>query len=209
MKRNVRRRRNPRASCPSARFRRCLAAGSTDHGSANAIDAVIHLFDSGALEKELSENGLEERARATYLALAWIISTLIGYSTLTFSNVSRSWMGLLEGVSLVVVIARGFSYTFASNGGQSGRDFVGRFTCLLVPTSIRANIVVWPLFYALGWSYQAMVPRLSFPSKESADLFVRLAPYVPAVAIFVSNIAVLILVFVLIARHLKRISSRP
>ncbi|MGH8248745.1 MAG: hypothetical protein ACREUU_20230 [Gammaproteobacteria bacterium] len=165
----------------------------------------IHLLDSDAVERELVENRLNERARATYLTLAWIISTLIGYSTLIFSNVSRTWMGLLEGVSLVVVITCGFVYTFTSNGGQAGRDFVARFTCLLVPASIKANLIVWVLFYVLGWGYQAMVPKLSFPSKESADLFAQVAPYMPSVMIYVANVAVLILMFTMIARHLQRI----
>lgn len=165
----------------------------------------IHLLDSGAVEKELSENRLDERARATYLTLAWMISVVIGYSTLIFANVGRSWMGLFEGVSLIAVIAWGFAYTFKRNGGQAGRDFVARFTCLLVPVSVKANLIVWVLFYVLGWGYQAIVPKLSFPSQESADLFVRIAPQMPAVMIYVANVLVLILVFIMIAGHLKRI----
>ena len=166
----------------------------------------VHFFNSNAVEKELSENRLDERARATYLAVAWVISIAIGYSTLTYSNVSRSWFGLGEGLSLVAVICWGFWYTFLGNGGKNGHDFIARFTCLLVPASIKANVLVWAAYYLLSWGFQASVPNLSFPSKESADLFVSIAPYLPAAMTYLANICSQIVVFSIIAGHLKRIS---
>jgi hypothetical protein len=74
-----------------------------------------------------------------------------------------------------------------------------------VPASIKANLIVWGLFYVLGWGYQAIVPKLSFPSQESADVLARIAPHLPVVMIYVANVAAQIVVFTIIARHLKRI----
>jgi hypothetical protein len=165
----------------------------------------IHLLNSGAIAKELSEDQLDERARATYLTLAWIISVVIGYSTLTYSNISRTWLGFFECISLVAVIVWGFWYAFASNGGKDGRDFLARFTCLLVPASIKANIIVWGLYYLLGWGFQASVPRLSFPSKESADLFVRITPHLPAAMTYLASLGSQVVLFAIVGRHLKRI----
>jgi hypothetical protein len=167
----------------------------------------IHLLDSSAVEKELSEDRVTEADRATYLTLAWIISVLIGYSTLTYSNVSRTWLGLFEGLSLVIIIVWGFWYAFVSNGGKRGRDFVARFACLLVPASIKANIVVWGAYYVLGWGFRWSVQRLSFPSEESADLFASIAHRLPVAMTYLANVASQVGVFWIIARHLRRISQ--
>lgn len=108
-------------------------------------------------------------------------------------------------MSLVAVIVWGFWYAFASNGGKGGRDFVGRFTCLLVPASIKANIIVWVLYYLLGWGFQASLPRLSFPSKESADWFITISSYLPSAMTYLASISSQVVLFAIVARHLKRI----
>jgi hypothetical protein len=73
----------------------------------------IHLLDSGAIVRELAENRLPETTRATYLALGWIIYIVTAYSTLIYSNASRSWIGVFEFASVLAVAVWGFVYAYA------------------------------------------------------------------------------------------------
>jgi len=165
----------------------------------------IHLLDSSAVEKEISENRLPETAKAIYLALGWIIYIVAGYSTLIYSNASRSWIGIFEFVSVLAVAVWGFVYTYASNGGKNGLHFVVRFTCLLVPASIKAHVFVWGLYYVLSWGFRALVPEFSFPTQAGADQFIEVTRYLPVATTYLAAVASQLVLFLIIAHHLKRI----
>lgn len=165
----------------------------------------IHLLDSGAVERELLENRLSETAKAIYLALGWIIYIIAGYSTLIYSNASRSWIGVFEFASVLAVAVWGFVYAYASNGGKNGLHFVVRFTCLLVPASIKAYVFVWGLYYALGWGFRALVSELSFPTQPNADQFIEAIRYLPVAMTYLAAVASQLVLFLIITYHLKRI----
>lgn len=169
----------------------------------------IHLLDAGAVAADLSEDRLTEAGRAIYLALGWALYVIVGYSTLIYSNVSRGWPGLLEGLSVLAVSAWGFFYSYSSNGGKEGRDFVVRFTCLLVPAFIKAHLFVWSSYYVLGMGFRAAVPRLSFPSKESADLLLEVSAYLPVVMTYLAVVGTQLVLFTIVANNLKRMRSAP
>ena len=166
----------------------------------------IHLLDSGATARELAENRLPEPTRAKYLALGWIIYIALAYSTLTYSNASRSWIGVFEFVSVLAVAVWGFIRAYVSNGGKNGRDFVVRFTCLLVPASIKAHMLVWGAYYVLAWGLRALLPELSFSTKAGADRFIEITRYLPIVMTYLAVVVSQLVLFLIIAHHLKRIS---
>jgi hypothetical protein len=165
----------------------------------------IHLLDSGAIVRELAENRLPETTRATYLALGWIIYIVTAYSTLIYSNASRSWIGVFEFASVLAVAVWGFVYAYASNGGKDGRDFVVRFTCLLVPASIKAQVFVWGAYYVLGWGFRTLLPEISFSTQVRADQFIEITRYLPVVMTYLATVASQLVLFLIIAHDLKRI----
>ena len=169
----------------------------------------IHILDSGAVERDLSENRLSEAAKAIYLALGWIIYIAMGYSTLVYSNASRSWIGLLELACVLATAVWGFVYAYKSNGGKNGQDFVVRFTCLLVPASIKTYLFVWGAYYALGWGFRELVPEISFPSQSSADQFINITHYLPVIMTYLAAVASQLVIFLIVARNLKRINLSP
>jgi hypothetical protein len=164
----------------------------------------IHIFDSGAVERDLSANRLSEAAKAIYLALGWIIYVAMGYSTLVYSNASRSWIGLFELACVLTAAVWGFVYAYRSNGGENGQDFVVRFTCLLVPASIKTYLFVWGAYYVLGWGFRELVPELSFPSQLRADQFINVTHYLPVIMTYLASVASQLVVFLIVASNLKR-----
>jgi hypothetical protein len=114
-------------------------------------------------------------------------------------------MGIFEFSSVLAAAIWGFIYAYASNGGKDGRDFIVRFTCLLVPASIRAHLSVWSAYYILESGYRALVPKLSFSTEATADQFIEIGHYLPVVMTYLAAIASQLVLFAIVAHHLKRI----
>jgi hypothetical protein len=165
----------------------------------------IRLWSLWKVERSLVEGRVTEAVSATYLAAGWLAYLAAAYSTLTFSNASRSWLGLAEFAGAVCAAAWGFLYAYQSNGGERGQDFVVRFTCLLLPASIRTQVFVWGTYHLLAMLIGAHLASLTFSSKEAADAFVRAAPYIPVVATYLAVIASQLVLFLVVGRSLKRI----
>lgn len=138
-----------------------------------------------------------------YLALGWILYIVLGYSTIIYSNSSRTWMGFAEFASVLVVATWGLMYAFRSNGGKDGQDFIVRFTCLLLPASVVAHIAVWGTYYVLAWLFQGAVPELSFSTKESAGEFLQASRYLPFAMTYLAAVATQLVIFLIVAHHLK------
>jgi hypothetical protein len=184
------------------------------HGNVNAADTrcggvKIYLLNSTRLAEDLAENKVTPYQQALYLLLGLVLYTLINYSTLIYSNASRTWIGLAELVCIVAVIVYGVLYAYKRNGGHQGERFVIRFICLFLPVSINVYIVVWGLYYLLGWWFKKAIYQLSFSSQEAADKFIGFVQQdLPWVITLVFVVLTQISIFWRIAHHMERISAR-
>jgi hypothetical protein len=164
----------------------------------------IHLLDSRAVAEELAFNSIRPNLQLRYLMIGWIFYVLTGYSTVIFTNASRSWIGFLEGSIAVVVSVFGFFYSDRSNGGDGGDHFIVRFTCLLLPALLKAHIVVWGLYYLGGWAFQALIPKITFSSEVQAKRMIELIQHMPVIMTLVAAISTQVYVFLDVAHYLRK-----
>jgi len=165
---------------------------------------MIYLVDARALAIGLADGTVTAREKMTYLICGWIFFTLSSYSTLTFSNASRTWPGLIEGVSVILISIWGIRRAYQANGGDCGSEFVTRFTCLLFPVSVKVYLIVWSLYYLLAWPVRTVFPKLTFESEPTAELVGWFAQYhLPWVVTIVAVCVAQALILTIIAKHLS------
>ena len=134
---------------------------------------------------------------------------LVGYSTVVYSNASRTWLGLIEFLVVAVINICGVLYAYRKNGGNNGEQFVVRFTCLLLPVSINVYIVTWGLFHLLAWVFKNSVYGMSFRSEQAADQFIRIVQYDLPWAITLTFVLLTqLFIFARISHHLATTASR-
>jgi hypothetical protein len=138
-----------------------------------------------------------------------VFYTVANYSTLIYSNASRTWIGLAEFVCVVAVIVFDVLYAYKRNGGHQGEQFVVRFTCLLLPVSINVYVIAWGPYYLLGWWFKKAIYQLSFSSQEAADQVIRFVQKdLPWAITLVFVVLTQLLIFWRISHHMGRISAR-
>ena len=82
----------------------------------------FHLFSATNLVEDLAHERVSQRDRAYYMLAGFFFSIVLGYSTLTFSNAGRTWLGLYEFLLLVVTTVLGFERCYTASNGDKIRD---------------------------------------------------------------------------------------
>jgi hypothetical protein len=129
----------------------------------------VYLLNTRKLVEDLAANRVSPLDKVYYLLVGWVLYSAIGYSTLTFANVGRHWLGLFEFFMITVVAVLGMQRCYEVSGGDQNHHFVVDFTCLLVPLTIKVWVVVWGLYWLFAWPYNAIVgPDAVYSTEESA-----------------------------------------
>jgi hypothetical protein len=150
-----------------------------------------------------------QATQSLYLLCGWLFYALAGYSTLVYSNASRTWHGLFEFLIIAVIGIFGVLYAYKKNGGDDGEQFVVRFTCLLLPVSVNVYVVLWGLFHLLAWGFKIAIPSMSFSSEQAANQFIRIVQHdLPWAITFAFVVLTQLFIFLRISHHLAAISRK-
>ena len=128
----------------------------------------MYFLATERLVQDLAHKRVSPRDKAYYLLAGFVIPLVFSYSTLTFANQGRDWLGAFEFLMLTVITIIGMQRSFEAGGADSNPDFVAEFTCLSVPLSIKINFVVWGLYWLFTLSLRASLPRVSLEDPETA-----------------------------------------
>src|SRR5947207_10626556 len=121
----------------------------------------MYFLATNRLVEDLAHKRVSPRDKAYYLLAGFLISLVVGYSTLSFANQGRDWLGALEFVMLTIITLIGLQRSFEAGGADSNPDFVAEFTCLSVPLSIKITFVVWGVYWLFTISLRALLPHLA------------------------------------------------
>lgn len=69
---------------------------------------TLHFLRTTKLANELADERVAPTDKAYYMLAGFIFNLVVGYSTFTGANVSRTWLGLYEFLLLVVITIYGF-----------------------------------------------------------------------------------------------------
>jgi hypothetical protein len=177
-------------------------------GNASAVRKMpIHVLNSRRVAEELKRDAVTSREQVLYLLAGWVFYLALSYSTLIYSNISRTWIGAVEFVCVAIVSVVGFFYAYKTNGGEKGREFVVRFTCLLLPVSVQVYVLVWAFYYLFAWWFSQLLPNLSFASQASANQFIWFAQVIlPPTVTLVFIALTQIIIFWKVANHIRWIA---
>jgi len=129
----------------------------------------MHVLNTRRLVEDLAANRVSNLYKAYYLLAGWVLYSAIGYSTLTFANNGRHWLGLFEFFMITIVAVLGMQRCYEASGGDEDAHFVIDFICLLLPLTIKIWVVVWGLYWIFAWPYNAMVgPDAVYSTEETA-----------------------------------------
>jgi hypothetical protein len=131
----------------------------------------MYIVNAQGLAKDLAAGRVSDREKAYYLPAGWVLYTAIGCSTLVFANQGRTWLALFELFMIIVIAVLGIQRCYEVSGGDSNKQFVVDFTCLLVPLTVKVYFVVWGLYWLFAWGYQSLVGMgATYASEEAARL---------------------------------------
>ena len=166
----------------------------------------MHVLNTRRLAEDLAHGRVSTRDKAYYLLLGWVLWIVIGYSTLVFSNASRSWLGLFEAFMIIVIAVFGVQTCYEASGGDDNRSFVVDFTCLLVPLTIKVYAVVWGLYWLFVWGYYATTSA-SYESEGAARLVAMLSRHAGYLATLAAVLATQAALFLRMRVHIAAIAA--
>ena len=173
------------------------------------MSVKIRVSKTSSLAQELADGTVPQATQALYLLCGWLFYALAGYSTLVYSNASKTWLGLFEFLVIAVIGIFGVLYAYKMNGGGEGKQFVVRFTCLLLPVSVNVYVIMWSLYHLLAWGFKTAIPSMSFTSEQAANQFIRIVQHdLPWVITFAFVALTQLFIFLRISHHLAVISRK-
>ncbi|MEO8385865.1 MAG: hypothetical protein ABI583_11530 [Betaproteobacteria bacterium] len=167
----------------------------------------MNYLDTDKLVRDLATNKLSEYEKTKYVWAGWILFSFLGYSTVTFANVGRTWLGGFEFFILTIVTTWGVSRCFDKGNGNESKTFVVDFACLTVAVAIRVYFAIWGLFWLTGYMFRAWV-HSTIPSDVSTpDWLSRLGTGLPWLPIFLAVTSAQLLFFIRMAVHFEKLAG--
>jgi hypothetical protein len=166
---------------------------------------TLYFYSVSKLVEDLAHERLSPRDKAYYMLAGSIFSLLVGYSTLTMSNASRSWLGIYEFLLLVVTTVYGFERCYRASNGDGSKSFISDFICLSLPVGVTTTIVAWGIYWG-GWQlYRRIVLSASFESEQVVKTIVWLNNELPWATVLITMVLFNGIFYFRLASHLKRI----
>ena len=168
----------------------------------------MYVLDTRRLAEDLAYGRVSNRDKAYYLLVGWVLYSAIGYSTLVFSNQSRTWLGAFEAFMIVVIAVIGVQSCYEASGGDNNDNFVVDFTCLLVPLTIKIYVVVWGLYWLAAWGYHAVaVTGVAYDSEDAARFVFFISRHAGYLATLFAVLATQAALFLRMRIHVASIAS--
>jgi hypothetical protein len=150
---------------------------------------LMRILSSKKMVGALAKRELTPRSIAYYMLLGTIFNLIVGYSTLTGSNASRTWLGLYECAILSVLTIYGFERCYAAADGENCGSFVTDFVCLSIPIGISTLFFTWLGYWIFWTAFGYVVREVSFGSESSAHAMLLLNAQLPWFSVFVAMLA--------------------
>ena len=119
----------------------------------------FHIFNTGKLAAELSRSDPSERIAYFYLLSTELLLAFLLYYSLFF-GAYINWLFFLQAVIVLLITFIGVSEAYRANRGESGREFLVRSVCLLLPITINTTLAS----VALAFLYSYLLPYIADPS---------------------------------------------
>ena len=123
----------------------------------------MRLWSSEILEAELARGQLSDREKVKYLLLPLLLGGIIGGPLALFAprygvRPPRydSLMALANGILMVWATFYGMRKTYRANRQIDGRNFIERYTILVLPVNVRFFVVMIPLLVVLSVSLRIL-----------------------------------------------------
>ena len=156
----------------------------------------MHLWNINTLAEELRDDKLTEADVFKYFfvlviisSVSWGLGWLLGMGT-PLVSIPYGFVFPLISVGIIVF---GVTLCFRIFQRQQGRQFIQKFTCLLLPANIRAFVFCLPLYIVA-----VLITRL-FPTEQHHDVLVLSNAFIISVMMSVQ--------FALIYRNLGKLSD--
>lgn len=127
----------------------------------------VHLWNTGAVATDLARGRVSESDACGYL-LALALLYVGEYYLGVFVVPPIEWFLLYEFVVVATLTIFGMYRCFLANGGNRGRDFILRFTCISLPISVKLSLVASALIYVFYHYPEAIVDAEVFADPEQA-----------------------------------------
>lgn len=139
---------------------------------------AFHLLDTRALDKELAEDEVSEPDTLKYVLANAFVWYFMGHYNI-YMGAFVDWMLAFDFVIVCLIAVLGFLKCYEINGGDDGRHYLLRITCLTLPIGIKVIgaglIVSWGLYFAAPYVFDPMTFR---NPEKVADLVFFLLPIV-------------------------------
>lgn len=166
---------------------------------------TLHFLSAARLAEELASGKLSVRRKANYMLAGFIFNLIVGYSTLTGTNASRTWLGGYEFILLLVITIYGFERCYRASNGDSNQSFISDFVCLSLPVGVTTTLASWGAYWG-GWQlYQRVVLAMSFESEKTANILVWINNELPWIAVLLAMILSTCFFYFRMIAHLTKI----
>lgn len=169
----------------------------------------MRLWSSEILEIELAREQLSEREKAKYLLLPLLFAGFIGGPLALLAprygvRPPRfdSLVALANGILMVWATFYGFRKIYRANQQIDGRNFIERYTVLVLPVNVRFLVAMIPLLVVLSVALRVL-GRGFTDSSDSLQPFYRLI-FPLATLVFYHLLA---RSFIRFGRHLRRAAA--
>jgi hypothetical protein len=167
----------------------------------------LHFLSAAKLSEDLVQERLSLRDKAYYVLGGSIFGIILSYSTLTFANASRTWLGLYELLLLLFITVYGFERCYNASSGDNNKSFISDFVCLAVPISVTTTIVAWGVYWGGWYLYQHVVTAISFESQHAAKLLLWINNELPWPTVLITVVVSNGIFYLRMATYLKRIAA--
>jgi hypothetical protein len=157
----------------------------------------MHLFRAAPLVEKLARGTLSGQQKAAYLLAGFVIFNVAYYSGFVGSGaVLWTVPYFAEAGAVVLINILGVVKAFEASGGESNKQFVVDFTCLYVPVSVMALLVVWGSYWLLRVAFSASLESLAQSDLQFAINLNHLGFDFFSLAGFMATLAVLAVTYV-------------
>jgi hypothetical protein len=168
----------------------------------------LYFLSVAKLSEDLAQERLPLRDKAYYMLGGSIFAIILSYSTLTFGNSGRTWLGLYEFLLLILITVYGFERCYDASNGDNNKSFISDFVCLALPISVTTTIVAWGVYWGGWYLYQHVVTAISFESQHATKLLVWINNELPWPTVLITVVVSNGIFYIRMAKYLKRIAAR-
>ncbi|MBU2884399.1 hypothetical protein KO507_01325 [Gilvimarinus agarilyticus] len=115
----------------------------------------MYIWKTAALSKDIKNHNVNQNEWRKYYLAASIFVTIAIYLTALTPHASLMAV-LIEAIVMIGILIFGVSFTYHSNKGDDGTDYIARMTALALPISVKAFVISLAFGVIIGVLSQAL-----------------------------------------------------